>query len=752
MEIQDWLKQHQNLYPELPEAETILATHPITGEWQNSPYLKNQFWWGGGASQEACQQLQSCLDSNLTQVGALVFGPVQSFLGSGQRLRDWAVASWLCHYLTGVLIYRWEEAGGKVLLPLHQSSPFLSWLKGESVDETFWQPELPNVITGLFPQQSNWLEDLQQQVNQEWGRFLQQLEAVSVKYESKLLNGIGWRVIHQDHQHLWSTYTSQNSFNSNSITEVVSSLHQTLEAQKIQRQWEGNWWGGRTSPSAGCLSIWHPGLKPVNQGGIWGLSDDNLKQWWEKAAEKSRLSGLFSEGDRLNSLEMVKRLASVPEIIESTLEGLWGKKPPSCPWGRFPDRTAVAAAWVTEEVTHDFWNNHVEILNEFYFEGKQSLNQWGMPKVDKNNDNYAHPRALERRNIEPEMLPDWAENVPKRWESTIEWTVGWRGDGDHFGKWLSGQQYQNLKLSWDKWLLDNQKIEDYHLAVNPPQIGSNFRQLELPHILDLSVLFNYWNRLLYPLVETEHNGKVIFAGGDDFLLLAPITEAVNLTNDLHNLWTGNLSSLTQPLTPLVDGWVKDHQEQIYPVPGSKMTFSLGLVIAQRRIPQSLWHRGLNYAYKRAKNEGRNRVCVQVLFNSGQSLEWVCPWQLWHLLMAVEGLNEDKTELNVWEKLLKYVESTRLTGNSTSKVKALINTLWASVGLSFKEENKRKLLQWEHIETIINGLSNDEKRDLIKVIGDWQWWLNWISLRGFLARQARDRRDFLQKFSNKSSNK
>jgi CRISPR-associated protein Cmr2 len=67
-----------------------------------------------------------------------------------------------------------------------------------------------------------------------------------------------------------------------------------------------------------------------------------------------------------------------------------------------------------------------------------------------------------------------------------------------------------------------------------------------------------------------------------------------------------------------------------------MSFSLGVVIAQRKIPQSLWHRGLNQAYKSAKNAGRNRVCVQVIFNSGQTLEWVCPWPLWELLTTVKA--------------------------------------------------------------------------------------------------------------------
>jgi hypothetical protein len=156
-----------------------------------------------------------------------------------------------------------------------------------------------------------------------------------------------------------------------------------------------------------------------------------------------------------------------------------------------------------------------------------------------------------------------------------------------------------------------------------------------------------------------------------------------------------------------------------------MSFSLGVVIAQRRIPQSLWHRGLDEAYKKAKKQGRDRVCVKVLFNSGQTLEWVCPWPLWHLLMELEpNTTEEKTDLNRWEKLLSYLDSTRLEENSPANVRDLLDTLWASVGLP---------LRWEQVEAIVG-----RNRELRKVIGSWSWWRNWIAVQAFLTRQERDR--------------
>jgi hypothetical protein len=748
MNIQDWLIQQQQIYQNLPATSPEISIHPVSGEWQPSPVMRSQFWWGGGASIEACQQVAAASNPDLTHLGVLCFGPVQDFLGGGERLRDWAVASWLCHYLTAVAIYRWEERQGRVLLPLHQSSPLLNWLRGESVNgDRFWQAELPNVITGLHPGDATWLENFEPIITEEWQRFLYALEdEVSQNYSPHLLNGPGWQVIHRDNQYLWSVYAESKSFSLSTVNEDIKQLHQRMDSRKIGRNWQGTWWGGRTSPSAGYLSIWHPGLKPINHGGTWGLPDAQIEEWWARASTESRarLSGLIDSDDRLNSIEFVRRLASVPDIIQPTLERLWNNIPPNCPWGKFPDRATVAAAWVVDSIDADLWNEKVDFCHEYYLNRSPSY-EWGMPKVDRQHSlTFAEPRILERRYLKdflsPEdptdplqkqeqesQLQDWQENVAG-WESAIEWTVGWRGDGDNMGKWLSGDQYKTLKLPWSRWHPTPEAIADYHLGINPPTIPENTtRQLDLPHILDLSLLFGCWNQLLYPLTEQHHNGKVIFAGGDDFLLLGPLTEAVSLTTDLYRLWRGENSPLTQPLTPAVDGWVTRDGE-IYPVPGQGMNFSLGVVIAQRRIPQSLWHRGLNDAYKQAKNQGRDRVCVKVIFNSGQSLDWVCPWRLWELLIQVPLRHPEKTDLNRWEKLLSYMESSRLQQSSITTVQNLIQTLWASVGIE---------LTWEMIR---DAVGNDYGKEL----ENWSWWIGWISIMGFLARQQREREQWIQR--------
>ncbi len=96
-------------------------------------------------------------------------------------------------------------------------------------------------------------------------------------------------------------------------------------------------------------------------------------------------------------------------------------------------------------------------------------------------------------------------------------------------------------------------------------------------------------------------------------------------------------------------------------------------------------------------------------------------------MQVEPSTADgKTPLNRWETLLAYLSSTRLQQSSIPTVRELIETLWTSVGLP---------LTWAQVETLA-------QRPLPAELKQWQWWLSWVSLRAFLARQAQQRQRWL----------
>ena len=707
------------------------------------------------------QQLKSIADLNLTQIGVVTFSPVQAFLGGGQKLRDWAVGSWLCHYLSAAIAYRWQnELQGIVLMPLSLDCDLSRWLNSPisyQPDGSFWRASLPNVITGLHSL-DNWQETCDNLVREEWQKLVEKLETTVVYHEDyrRLINGVGWKVIKGDCQHLWSVYSDSLPLPSDSdrISATITLLHQRIEAQKQGRSWQKTWWAGRTSPSDARLSIWHPGMQPIDNPegkGRWGMPYGELNRWWEKVATRSQTTGIFSSSDRLNSIELLKRLASLSEIIESTLEKIWVETPPECPWKRFPDRTAAAATWIVDRVDRETWNQRVGKWRNRFLKKLTASSKWGIERVDSIHLGYVHPRVLERRNVrdywksedilnnhrrtlmllcknwvfwrclQPQgkkMLAEWDRTIPQSWDCTIEWTVGWRGDGDNMGDWISGRQYEELGLTEEQWHLTIDKFRQYQ----PVKLEQNnyeiYRQLNLDYTFTLLSLFQMWNELLVCMTEQQHYGKVIFSGGDDFLLLGSLADAIPLTTNLYRLWNGEPTAITEPTEDR--GWVQftSKSEAIYPIPGKLMTFSLGVVITQRRIPQSLWHRGLERAYKEAKLAGKDRVCLNILFNSNQSFNWICPWSLWTLLMeTIQPDTTENTALNRWEKLLFYWERMPPTESSTA-IKNLLLVLFKSVDITITESQIEQIWITDAPE-----------------IENWQWWRDWIGIRAFLARQA-----------------
>ncbi|VEP14891.1 conserved hypothetical protein [Hyella patelloides LEGE 07179] len=684
-------------------------------------------------------QIES-VSQQYTQVGVLTFSPVQAFLGGGRKLRDWAVGSWLCHYLTAAIIDRWErDLKGKVLMPLTYNCKLSKWLSNEReypITEEFWRASLPNVITGLHSQ-DNWQEIAKSLVREEWQKLVKNLETVTIRPENyrHSINGIGWKTIKRDCDCLWSVYSDSFPLDPSTLPETISQLHQRIDTQKQGRRWNKSWWAGRTSPTDASLSIWHPGMQPIDnpQGkGRWGMPYGELNLWWEKLASSHRKTGIFDSSDRLNSLELIKRLSSLPKIIEPTLEQIWSRKPPLCPWERFPDSSAAAATWIVDGVAANYWNKQISSWQKTFLPKSKASAKWGIDKVDKNDFNYGHPRVLERRNvrdywksrfqkfkkIQQNKLAKWDATIPASWDCTIEWTVGWRGDGDDIGSWISEEQFQKLRLDKEQWHLAEDKFTRHRGIHWHPNGYQLYQDCNLARIFNFLTLFQFWNELLIHLSEKEHYGKVIFAGGDDFLVLGGLHDAIPLTSNLYRLWRGEATTITSPTED--EGWVKfEPEQQRYPVPGKFINFSLGIVIAQRRIPQSLWHRGLEKAYKEAKLAGKNRVCLNILFNSNQSFKWICPWSLWTLLMEeTQPDTQVNTALNRWEKLLFYIERTKPQANSRTQVKKLLTALLESVGIA---------LNWDNVRRAVR---NDGRQE----IENWQWWQDWVSIRAFLARQ------------------
>lgn len=119
----------------------------------------------------------------------------------------------------------------------------------------------------------------------------------------------------------------------------------------------------------------------------------------------------------------------------------------------------------------------------------------------------------------------------------------------------------------------------------------------------------------------DADGRIIYAGGDDFL--------------------GVLYRIPEPNQPKLTAqdclnWFYQFP-QIWQQHKHKITVSVGLVWAAPSVPQRDVLQHCREAEKSAKNKGRDRLAIRILFNSGNYLEWVCPW--WCLQQFLESYQD-----------------------------------------------------------------------------------------------------------------
>ncbi|MBL1200256.1 MAG: CRISPR-associated protein Cmr2 [Nostoc sp. GBBB01] len=120
--------------------------------------------------------------------------------------------------------------------------------------------------------------------------------------------------------------------------------------------------------------------------------------------------------------------------------------------------------------------------------------------------------------------------------------------------------------------------------------------------------------------ETVH-GRVVYAGGDDFLGV--------IFSDKPDKYTIKGLEALEWLMTLRDKW-NEH--------GRDITLSVGFVWVTGSVPLRDILQHCREAEQKAKNLKRDRVTIRIVFNSGQYVEWTCPWDYLHILKQYRDRN------------------------------------------------------------------------------------------------------------------
>jgi CRISPR-associated protein Cmr2 len=220
-------------------------------------------------------------------------------------------------------------------------------------------------------------------------------------------------------------------------------------------------------------------------------------------------------------------------------------------------------------------------------------------------------------------------------------------DGDEMGKWLSGGKdcasylecfHPQVRRGFNERAKQNPLLQRY--GAQPRAVSPN-RHLAISAALNDFALY-----VVREVIEGEHAGRVIYAGGDDVLAMLPAADLVAAMRCLRRAYSGDDPSGGKP------DWREARRtgklalaqgfgvlgNRLMRLMGEKATASCGAVIAHHQAPLAAVLRELRGAEQRAKSEGgRDAWSLALIKRSGGAVYLTAKWG--EPLDALEALSD-----------------------------------------------------------------------------------------------------------------
>lgn len=310
-------------------------------------------------------------------------------------------------------------------------------------------------------------------------------------------------------------------------------------------------------------------------------------------------------------------------------------------------------------------------------------------------------------------------------------------DGDKMGAILSGDEATGCAIAYrESFHPQVQQGFDQHAAKQRliKQYGDQKRPVSPNRHLAISGALNDFSQILVRhVVEEEHLGRVIYAGGDDVLAMLPVADLLSTMQRLRHAYSGHdpehEGGVWQGLT-LHKGFAalqSKHGLRVMRMMGEHATASTGAVIAHHQAPLSAVMRELRAAEKRAKTEGgRDAFSIIVIKRSGGALRLTERWgkpvallsdliaflrdegtsrrAVYHSLEWLKDLPDPKGKPEMLESLLAYQLARQSSGTAKAQAPGLAKRLAALTASQSKDG-----LNWlENFLTVAEFLARETR--------------------------------------------
>lgn len=460
---------------------------------------------------------------------------------------------------------------------------FLSWAICQEAEKqgcTVVSPALPNVTQGM-PNQiiikgDFSKENAEKAFHQAWKCITDTCR----KWIENNIQGCEYSLWRRDWQ-LWTKHCWEFFWTQGKLNESITKVRQRLNQVKHSRNWIGINWQGESSTLSGTDAIAYPTKLAKNAHSYsynYQQEKEQVKDFYKKLSEK--LGESFID--------------ATPNLkIKDKDKTEYSKKYGSA---FIEPREELSIPELTKRlITHKvIVNDLVECLRK----KGVSVSEKDFTQIEKD----LNPQSFRELN---RLKDDSQENT----EEKKYWTGWFLGDGDSASKY-----FQMLGKLGDKVEEEGTKAFSYKMR----EWGRNLQDKQEQY---------FQNGLL----------RMIYAGGDDFLgvlyhpdyQISPQVCFEWFCSFKSKIWNCKLDITLETLiflSRLVSEslllWLMAVLSHI-----KEINSSVGFVWAAPQVPQRDVLQHCRDAEKSAKSQGRDRIAFRVLFNSGNYLEWVCPWWL-----------------------------------------------------------------------------------------------------------------------------
>lgn len=457
-------------------------------------------------------------------------------------------------------------------------------------------------------------------------------------------------------------------------------LRVSLQSVKYTRNWQIPAAPGERSTISGQFSAVHPLFHYIKHPEGKGLPAGSMRLFW--LIMSKAYPGLFNGSERLNALEITKRMAwicgGVAQKLGIEVDAVFREINISQRGNvderivkiseknqliyerllRFPNLSSIAAARFihdNQKLTELYRDNLNGAIKQQLSRKQHSIFRFishvrssQVPKTDL----AINPTRQKRRNFNGTMFSSkWlAEDMRLTKDelgilrnlvdqahhdtglgnsSPTDWWVIILADGDGMGGYVSGEKLKPYKDYVVKDTINNQSENDLSELMETQK-----RMGPATHVGLNRALLDFSNRLVPYITEHRFCGRVIYSGGDDVMAVLPLEDLPEYLISLRAAWCGAKDPKNEFTASDVNSseptgyWYPTAEEAKSKLPdrphftmGTGATMSMGVVIAHKSVPLPTVLASIWEAEGTAKKiPGKDGICFRVIYGGGNQLE------------------------------------------------------------------------------------------------------------------------------------